>query len=152
MSHSSNSSYLLTHPVPHSTFHILPLCELNPIALPQRHCASSSSSRPMVYLFFLAGPGPLPDLAVSAFSRSPLGRANTSSFLSLLLTRRISLKSCTVQTSRWTAAACSSFPPISVHTFSTTLSHLSPARPFATFSHTALSGMAGNLFLGMLLT
>ena len=44
------------------------------------------------------------------------------------------------------------FPPTSVHTFSTTLSHLIPARPCVTFSHTALSAMAGTLFFGMFLT
>ena len=52
---------------------------------------------------------------------------------------------CTVRISSW-------FPPVSFHTFSTTLYHLIPARPFVTFSHTALSAMAGNLFFGLLLT
>ena len=47
--------------------------------------------RLLVYLFFLAGPCPLHEIAVSAFSRSPLGRANTFSFLFLLLTPRKSL-------------------------------------------------------------
>ena len=42
--------------------------------------------------FFLAGPGPLHEIAVTAFSRSPLGRANTFSFLFLLLTPRKSLE------------------------------------------------------------
>ena len=32
------------------------------------------------YFFFLTGPGPLHEIAGSAFSRSPLGRANTLSF------------------------------------------------------------------------
>ena len=36
--------------------------------------------------FFLTGPGPLHEIVVSTFSRSPLGRANTLSFLFLLLT------------------------------------------------------------------
>ena len=35
------------------------------------------------------------------------------------------------------------FCPISFHTFSTTLSHHSPARPFVTFSHTALIDYCG---------
>ena len=38
------------------------------------------------------------------------------------------------------------FLPISFHTFSPTLSHSIPARPFATFSHTSLSTMSGSLF------
>ena len=41
--------------------------------------------------FFLAGPGPLHEIAVSAFSRSPLGRANNYSILLLLLTPAKSL-------------------------------------------------------------
>ena len=36
--------------------------------------------------------------------------------------------------------------------FSTTLSHLFPARPVVTLSHTALSTMTGTLFFGMFLT
>ena len=39
---------------------------------------------------FLAGPGPLYEPTVSAFSRSPYGRANTFYFPSLLLTPSIS--------------------------------------------------------------
>ena len=39
----------------------------------------------------LVGPGPLHDIAVSAFSRSPLGRADTFLFQFLLSTPRISL-------------------------------------------------------------
>ena len=49
---------------------------------------------PLDYLFisfFLVGPGPLHEIAFSAFSRSPLGRANTFSFQYLPSTPRISL-------------------------------------------------------------
>ena len=42
--------------------------------------------------FFMAGPGHPHQIAVSAFSQSPLGRANTCSFLYLLSIPRISLK------------------------------------------------------------
>ena len=42
--------------------------------------------------------------------------------------------------------------PISFHIFSTTLSHHIPGRPFAIFSHTALSTMAGNIFSGIFFT
>ena len=40
---------------------------------------------------FLAGPGPIHEIAVSAFSRSPLGRAHTFSFLLLPVTPHKSL-------------------------------------------------------------
>ena len=43
-------------------------------------------------------------------------------------------------------------PYICFHAFSTTLSHLIPARPFVTFSQTALSTMPGNLCVGRSLT
>ena len=119
---------------------------------------------------FLAGPGPLHEIAVSAFLRSPLGRANTFSFLFLFLTLRQSLKWNISSLSPWILALAfpliyifsftsvlhpanfsmdsisSWFAPIFFRTFSTTLSHLTPARPFVTFSHTALSPMPGNLF------
>ena len=116
--------------------------------------------------FFLAGPGHLHESAVSAFSRSPMGRANTFSFLFLLSISRIPLKCFSDPTlfrsvSLYSASALyfpnfqaditsSRFPPMytSFHTFSTTLSHHIPACPFVTFSLTALSTMAGNLFFG----
>ena len=62
-------------------------------ALPQGHiCAfTSSSSQPLVHLLFLAGPGPLHEIALSEISRSPMGRANTFSFQLLLLAPRKSL-------------------------------------------------------------
>ena len=52
----------------------------------------SSSSRLLVNLFFLAGPGPLHGIAVSAFPRSPLGRENTFSFPYLILNHRTTRK------------------------------------------------------------
>ena len=79
----------LTQSVPPCTFDVLSLCEFYSIALPQGHICTSSSSPPHEWytsVFFPAGPGPLHEIAVSAFSRSPLGRANTFSFLFLLLT------------------------------------------------------------------
>ena len=124
--------------------------------------------------FFLAGPGPLHEIAVSAFSRSPLGRANTFSFLFLLLPPRKSFK-CSSSFTLFLSASLSLififsftsvfypanfsmdrkisswFPPISFHIFSTMLSRLIPASPFVAFSHTALSAMAANLFFGMFL-
>lgn len=57
-----------------------------------------------------------------------------------------------LQTSPWTVLPVLVWsPPIFIHTFSTTLSHLVPARPFVTFSHTALlaTSMTGSLFFGM---
>ena len=107
---------------------------------------------------FLAGPGLLPEIAASAFSRNTLGCANTFSFLALALTPPIFasvpplspcflalefsfpqsfllLLSCAPQNFSMNSVSC--FPPTSFHTFSTTLSHLIPARPFVTFSHTA---------------
>ena len=96
MSHSSislisSNTYLVLFLLVHS--HSILLCEFYYLLLcHKRICAStSSSSRPLVYLFFLAGPGRLREIAVSAFSRSPLGRANTFSFLSLRSIPRISL-------------------------------------------------------------
>ena len=43
-----------------------------------------------ISFFFLVGPGPLHEIAVSAFSRSPLGRADTFLFQYLASTPRIS--------------------------------------------------------------
>ena len=129
-----------------------------------------------VPLSFRAGQGSLHEIATSAFSRtdSPLGRANVFSFLFLLLnpciisinvssfTLFLSASFSLVSILSFTHVLCpanfsmdsisSWFPPISFHAFSTTLSHLIPARPFVNFSHTALSAMAGNLFCGMFLT
>ena len=59
----------LTHPVPPWTSHTLPLCEFYSIALPQGHIcvSSSSSSRLLVYLFFLEVSGPIPEITASTF-------------------------------------------------------------------------------------
>ena len=43
------------------------------------------------------------------------------------------------------------FPPISFYILATTLSHLIPARPLVTFSHTTLLAMVGNLSFGTLI-
>ena len=125
--------------------------------------------------FFLAGPSSLHEIAVSAFQRSPLGRANTFSFLPLRVTPRMCLEcfsdstlflSATVAPPRIFIISSASvmylpnfsadinyfrFPPIFFHTLSTALPHLVEFRSFVTFSRTALSTMVGNLFLGMLL-
>ena len=50
-----------------------------------RHCiflVLTTIGIPGTSFFFLAGPGPLHEITVSAFSRSPLGRTNTFSVLS----------------------------------------------------------------------
>ena len=60
-------------------------------ALAQVHNWASSSSFRLLPLLFLAGPGPLHERAFSAPSCGPFGRANTFSFLTLLLTNRIPL-------------------------------------------------------------
>ena len=120
------SSSLLTHPIPPCIFHILPLCEFCSTVC---HKGTSVLFPPPpdywhTSFVCLAGPGPLHEIAVSAFSRSPLGREHTSSFLFLQLTPRKSLEcsssftllhsaslslisifsflSCTPQTSLWT--------------------------------------------------
>ena len=54
------------------------------------HICSHVLLLPTTVFFSLVGPGPLHEIAVSAFSRSPLGRANTFSFQYLPSTPRIS--------------------------------------------------------------
>ena len=128
-----------------------------------------------IFSFFLAGPGPLHEIAVPAFSRTPLGRANRfhSCFFSQPPVNLFSvphLSPCFLALSfpLFLIAFFTSvlYPPnismgsipswdssyISFHIFSTTLSHLSPARPFVIFSHKARSALADNLFFGILLT
>ena len=115
--------------------------------------------------------------SVSAFSRNPLGRADTFAFLSLQLAPRVPvnflrlqsrsffalaslsltatlsfLLSCTPQTWLWTVSLLDFLlgPPIF---FPTTLSHLIPARLFfVAFSHVTLSAIADTLFFGMFLS
>ena len=149
-----NSSSPLTHPVPPCIFHIPLLCEFYSIVVPHGHTASTSSSLLLVNILFLVGPGPLHEIAVSAFSRSPLGRADTFSFQYLPSTPRISLTasplspyflalafpflllfllllSCTGQTSLKTVPPLGL--PLNPSIFQilwTTLSHHIPARPF----------------------
>ena len=125
--------------------------------------------------FFLAVPDHFRKIAVSTFSRSPSGRANTFSFLRLRLNPRmflfgkclsgftLSLSASLSLLSILSSASAlylpnfstditsSLFPPVPFHTFSTTLSHLIPARHLVTFPHTAVSTMAGNFFFGMFL-
>ena len=117
------------HSVPPCIFHTLPLCEFYSLLLCHKGTSVLFPPPPPDYwptsFFFLAGPGPLHEIAVSAFLRSPLGRANSFSFLFLLLIPRKSLSvsplspcflalafplflyfllllSCTPQTSLWT--------------------------------------------------
>ena len=118
--------------------------------------------------FFLAGPGPRHEIAVSAFWRSPLGRANTFSFLFLILTPRKSLLSviskvfllhfvsypltfaflrsfllflsCTPQTSLWTVSLLGFLLYVSVP-FRLRYPTYSSSRPFGTLSRTAASSM-----------
>ena len=70
-------------------FHILALCEFYSILLCHKGTSVHLLSPPLNYwhtsFFFLAGPGPLHESAVSALSRGPFGRSNTFSFLSVLL-------------------------------------------------------------------
>ena len=124
-------------------------------------------------IFYLVGPGPPHEIAVSAFSRSPLGRADTFSFqyipsnpyicecfssFTLFLSACLCLSSILFFTSILRPpnfcvdSTSSSPPPISFHIFSTTLSHLIRARPYVLFSRTASSTMAGNLFSGIFFT
>ena len=91
---------------------------------------------------------------ISAFSRSPLGRANTinhfipipslyppyiSKFFSdftLVLSAMILILPCMPQTSLWTSSLIGFPYYMSFHTSSTTISHLIPTSAFVTFSHT----------------
>ena len=83
----SPSSPLPTHPVPpvHFTISCHFICEFYSLLL--CHTGTSVRLHPppgywyTSFFFMQAGPGSLHELAVSAFSRSPLGRANTLSFL-----------------------------------------------------------------------
>ena len=122
--------------------------------------------------FFLAGPGHLHEIAVSAFSRKSIGPckylfipiaslnppyySERFSDFTLFLSASLSLRfmfssSSTLHLPKFSADSISCwFAPISFHTFSTTLSHLIPARPFVTFSHTAPSAMAGSPLLFIL--
>ena len=78
-SNTSPSSLYTSHSH-HYVSHSLLLC----------HRGTSARLLPLDYwftsFFFLAGPDPLHEIVVSAFSRRPLGRANTFSFLCLLVT------------------------------------------------------------------
>ena len=144
-------------------------------ALPHGHiCASTSSSRLLVYLFFLPGrsrsptrkrswsvfvksTGPCKYVFIPIPSLNPSCISNSLSDSTLFLSARLSLLSVISSTyalylPNVTADITSSwFPPTFIRTFSTMPSHVVPARSFATFSHTALSIMAGNLFFGMFL-
>ena len=127
------------------------------------HTRQMSSSPPLTHpapppdywyisFFFVVGPGPLREIAVSDFSLSPLGRADTFSFQHLPPTPRISpsvssfsryflalafpflvwfilLIFCTRQNIS-VNSTYSWLPPESFYIFSTALSHLIPARPF----------------------
>ena len=80
-------------PVPPCIFHILPLCELYSIALPQGHIgASSFSPRLLVYLFLSGRSRPATRNRSFSVSHSSMDRADTFSFLFFLLTPRKSLK------------------------------------------------------------
>ena len=103
-------------------------------------CASYSSSCLLLYLSFLAGPGPRQDIAVSAFS--PFTVFLTPPFRFFLCFRLLS----TDNISSWFS------PRISFYTFSTTPFRPISARSFVTFSQSALSAMAGNVFFSMPLT
>ena len=110
-----------------------------------------------ISFFFLVGPGPLHEIAVSAFSRSPLGRADTFSYQHLPSTPRIYLKcfssfpfflSASLSPSSILSFTTVLYPPNfsidstsswsspkSFHIFSTTLSHLIPARHFVSLNN-----------------
>ena len=155
---------ITSHSSLYINFHILPQCELYSLLL--SHKGTSVYLLPPTpdywyTFFFLAGPHPLHETAVSAFSRSPLGHVNTfyckcSSPCTLFFNATtvafpffISFLYFCLPPQNFSMD--SMFPPTSSHTFSTTLSHLSPARHFVPFPHTALLAMAGNLFLGKFL-
>ena len=78
-------------------FHILPICGFYALLLCHKGTSVCGSFLLLstIYwytsFFFLGGPGPLHEIAVSAFSRNPLGRAFTFSFQSFQLTPCVSL-------------------------------------------------------------
>ena len=61
-------------------------------------------------------------------------------------------RSSSPQTFLWTVSLLGFLRYLSILSRVRYLSHLIPARPFVTISHTALSAMAGNLSFGMFLT
>ena len=89
---------------------------------------------------------------ISYHKDESFGRACFSALAFPLRLSVLFLLSCTPQTSLWTVSLLGLLR-ISFHTFSTTLFHLSlfQLAPFLTFSHTALSAMAGYLFFGIFL-
>ena len=132
--------------------------------------ATSSSRLLLVYLFPLSGRSgsPTRNRSVSAFSRSPLGRACTFSFQYLPSTPCMSLRVASLSpyflalvfpfllfriiyfayvlyppNFSIDSTASSWSPPKSFHIFSITLSHLIPARPFVIFSYAVLSTIYG---------
>ena len=124
-------------------------------------CASSSSSPRLPVYLFVAGPGPLHEIAVPALSRCPLGRVNSFSLLALVSTSRISLSAIPLPpllTLAFPFFLSFSFaydctPPkilVSSHFLPYFLVYAIPPSSssafFANFSRTALSAMAGDLF------
>ena len=95
---------------PPCIFHIFPVCEFCSLLLCHKGTSVRLLPPPLecryTSFLFLAGPGPLHEIAVSGFSRSLLGRANTFSFLFLLLTSRKSLKSSSSFTLFLSASLC----------------------------------------------
>ena len=77
---TSRSSLCISHSPPR-------LCEFYSLLLCLKGTSVNLLPPPLdyrlAYPFFLAGPGPQHEIAVSAFSRSPLGRVDTFSFLYL---------------------------------------------------------------------
>ena len=126
--------------------------------------------------FFLAGPGPPHEIAVSAFSRRVIGPCSyvfidipflitpcvspshsrvSPYLLALALPRLLSFLlrlSCIPETSLRTSCLLG-FLLTLFHSFSTTPPHLTPARPSVTLlPYSSMSYIAGNLFFGMPLT
>ena len=177
MSHSSISLISFFNTVPPCTFHILLICEFYSLLLCHTGTSVHLCPPPLSYWYasflFLAGPGHLNEIAVSAFSRSPLGDANAFSFLALRLIPRISLE----RFSDFTLFLSASLSLLSIRpstsalhlpNFSTdiTSSWLPPAAfilsrlryptlfqlALLLLSSTDLSTTAGNLFFCMFLT
>lgn len=136
---------------------------------------STSSRRPdrwYTTVFFLAGPGPQPVIAVSTFSRSPLGRTEMSSSFSSLSPPHVArcsswstfrlgssfplLLSCVL------SSYCNSHTPLSTPSRLGSLLRLSVVTPlrhstlfqpaFPLLPSTKLHTVAGSLVLGMFLT
>ena len=117
---------------------------------PLRSCRSRSNSQ--FRRFRVVSIGPCKYVFIPISSLNPRRSLEYSFSFAWFLCASVPLVSIIYVTSKLYPAKVSMdsvfslLAPTSFHTSSTTLSHLLPARPVVTFSHTPLSAMVGNLF------